>query len=1298
MGQCSCRGARMKVVRGARRKAASASADAKLSLRDLCEAAERIRPDGAAALGIALRAAGLSDIVGESVLINGSMLIGWYLDPENYPSPVEIGVEADGALLWSGPANRIADQRFAGSFKPRCGFRVSVPADLPNGARIRVSEIGSSHALPQGLFRLELGDRFSGRVDGMKLRPNEVELVGWAMDRGRPMDSVAVEVHLRGERLAVATADLQRNDLARAGIGTGRHGFTTRLARLARADLEELDVRVVGTAFQLKLSANHATVSEAETAANEAPLRYDGPVEGRFEQVAGGIARGWARNIEAPHTPVMLEVFIDGLHYATVTCNRFRQDVATARNDHGYHGFDLEIPDALLPVGQSFTIRVAPVSGISKLSVDRHTYRRPGPSNALERSAAADRTERYVYRRPNLPMQRRSAVKCTLVVITQDAAGLIERFLRTFSVHNSHPNYEIVIVDHNSTDHTKEIVRTWADRLHVRLMARGDNYSFSASNNLAAAEHAGDIVLFINNDMEFVGDILPYLVYLMQDPQIGIVGCKLLDHAAGMGPIAPVQHVGVHFGTSDSGLRGFETRIAPKLREIAAATWRVPAVTGAFLAMRREDFERVGGFSETYFYGIEDVDLCLRVQRDLGKMVVCANGLALRHLRGNTRRRSPAPMRRALTANQKAFDKRLGFWLRRRITGAVFGDKDFWCLERARIGFVVSEVGFDATAGDYFTALELGRALAAHHDAEVVFLPRSQTAPDEWYDASGLDVIVVMIDSYDLGKLRGASPTLLTVAWVRNWVERWLQRPWSTEFSLWWAGSALAAAEIEKTVNAPCAVFPIATSWDRFAEASEQPDLRCDYAFTGNFWNAPREITYYLDPDTIPYSFRVFGAGWEAHPRFAAHAFGPVPYARMPEVYRSTRVVVDDANHVTKPFGLVNSRVFDAIAGGALPITNGVVGAQELFGDLLPTYSNAQELDDAIMFFLEHEDERAERVAQLQAIVHEKHRYEARARSAVELISAANRRMRLAIKVGVPAFAQRDEWGDWHFAMALKRALSEHGFTVRIDCIDRWMRSSAAGDDVVLVLRGLSGYEPRADQINVMWNISHPDVVAPAEYEKFDHVFVASTPHAERLRDILRVPIEPLLQCTDPARFYPDRRPAAPGHAVLFVGNSRNELRRSVKAAIDAGLPISVFGRGWSGLIPGHLIKGEHIPNDELRSHYASADIVLNDHWDSMRTTGFISNRVFDALACGARLVSDEVPGLAGLFAGAVETFTSADDLKSIIQKTREEAPKQRKRRLELAAKIADEHSFGNRAGRIAQVVHKLAEERMHAC
>ncbi len=236
------------------------------------------------------------------------------------------------------------------------------------------------------------------------------------------------------------------------------------------------------------------------------------------------------------------------------------------------------------------------------------------------------------------------------------------------------------------------------------------------------------------------------------------------------------------------------------------------------------------------------------------------------------------------------------------------------------------------------------------------------------------------------------------------------------------------------------------------------------------------------------------------------------------------------------------------------------------------------------------------------------------------------------------------------------------------------------------MLRGLAGYEPRRHQINLAWHISHPDKVADAELEAYDHVFVASEPHAEALAARLRVPVTALLQCTDPERFNPDVAPDE-RHELLFVGNSRNVRRAIVQDAIEAGLPLSVFGARWDGLIPPRHLKGAHIPNERLAAYYRAAGVVLNDHWDAMRRHGFLSNRLFDAAACGARIVSDPVPGLERVFGGLVAEYDGPTDLRAAVERLREESPAEGAARLARARQVMEQHSFDARARSLMAVV-----------
>ena len=97
----------------------------------------------------------------------------------------------------------------------------------------------------------------------------------------------------------------------------------------------------------------------------------------------------------------------------------------------------------------------------------------------------------------------------------------------------------------------------------------------------------------------------------------------------------------------------------------------------------------------------------------------------------------------------------------------------------------------------------------------------------------------------------------------------------------------------------------------------------------------------------------------------------------------------------------------------------------------------------------------------------------------------------IAIKIACPSEAVREEWGDYHFAASLARALGALGCRTRIDFLRAW--PSAPDDlDCDLVLRGLERFDPKPGRPAILWLISHPDMVTAEELRAYGHVFTAS--------------------------------------------------------------------------------------------------------------------------------------------------------------------------------------------------------------
>jgi hypothetical protein len=261
-------------------------------------------------------------------------------------------------------------------------------------------------------------------------------------------------------------------------------------------------------------------------------------------------------------------------------------------------------------------------------------------------------------------------------------------------------------------------------------------------------------------------------------------------------------------------------------------------------------------------------------------------------------------------------------------------------------------------------------------------------------------------------------------------------------------------------------------------------------------------------------------------------------------------------------------------------------------------------------------------------------------------------------------------------------------------------------DDVALTVRGLVAGSPQPEAINILWVISRPGEVTVDEVRQFDLVYAASPAWARTMSGRSGVEVKVLLQATDPAVFglmggergtdLPGQQREAQGGGVVFVGQARRGgPRRIVMDAIAAGLTPQVWGPRWEAHIPPELHRGDHIRNGDLAALYRGASIVLADHWPDMAREGFISNRLFDAVACGARVISDSVDGIGALFDGAVQCYNDPADLAALASSAGLTGSfPDAATRAAIARRIASEHSFAARARQLAADVEALRARR----
>ena len=301
----------------------------------------------------------------------------------------------------------------------------------------------------------------------------------------------------------------------------------------------------------------------------------------------------------------------------------------------------------------------------------------------------------------------------------------------------------------------------------------------------------------------------------------------------------------------------------------------------------------------------------------------------------------------------------------------------------------------------------------------------------------------------------------------------------------------------------------------------------------------------------------------------------------------------------------------------------------------------------------------------------------------------------IVIKIPAKTWEGAYSWGDYHLAVLLKQQLEKRGHFVLLQVFPEWDNDEGMEFDVALVLRGVSRYRVKAHQVNIMWNISHPDDVSLEEYEEYDKVFIASKLWTDQVAKKISVPVETMLQCTDPSRFFEPtkEKKSQYHHPLLFVGNSRGVYRKILQDLIPTNYDLAVYGRKWNKLIPSKYIREEHIPNDQLYLYYGAADILLNDHWDDMREQGFVSNRIFDGLACGAFIITDRVQGM-GKLEKYMQVYDSKAELGQYIETYLNNPEKRNKTALAGKEYVIKNHTFSQRAKQLSESITQLISQK----
>ncbi|MEW6506533.1 MAG: glycosyltransferase [Bacteroidota bacterium] len=237
-----------------------------------------------------------------------------------------------------------------------------------------------------------------------------------------------------------------------------------------------------------------------------------------------------------------------------------------------------------------------------------------------------------------------NSIDLSIIIVNYNVKEFLLNLLQ--SIENAKNNYalEIIVVDNASDDGSVELIKEKYP--YVKLIVNKTNVGFGSANNQALEIACGKYFLLINPDAIVKENTFKEMIEFFERTQdAGISGCKVLNPDGTLQLACRRGFPGPW--TSFTKVMGL-SRLFPNSRLFARynltyldenQTYEVDAVSGAFMMIRKELYQKIGGFDQQFFMYGEDLDLCYRTQKS-GYKVFYVHTTEIIHFKGESTKRS----------------------------------------------------------------------------------------------------------------------------------------------------------------------------------------------------------------------------------------------------------------------------------------------------------------------------------------------------------------------------------------------------------------------------------------------------------------------------------------------------------------------------------------------------------------------------------------------------------------------------------------------------------------------------------
>lgn len=248
-------------------------------------------------------------------------------------------------------------------------------------------------------------------------------------------------------------------------------------------------------------------------------------------------------------------------------------------------------------------------------------------------------------------------MKLSIIIVNYNVTELLRNCLSSIISFVQDLDYEVIVIDNKSPD------SSWKDLKiefpTVQFISSEVNHGFAIANNKAVKNARGEYILLLNPDTELEGFYMKEIVeFADQHKDLGCLGIRMHDATGKFLPESK-RSVPDMFNSFEKLFTNFKKKKSKSyyrndIKEFEIA--EVEVITGAFLLIKRDLYEQIGGLDEKYFMYGEDIDICFTLLRKKYKNWYYGKSSILHH-KGESTVRDAKYLERFYGAMQIFIDK-----------------------------------------------------------------------------------------------------------------------------------------------------------------------------------------------------------------------------------------------------------------------------------------------------------------------------------------------------------------------------------------------------------------------------------------------------------------------------------------------------------------------------------------------------------------------------------------------------------------------------------------------------------------